>query len=49
MYKVVVFAPAARADTLLLFLLYPYMYYVLGTVALQVTLANPSPFGKKKK
>jgi hypothetical protein len=49
MYKVVVFAPAARADTLLLFLLYPYMYSVLDTVALQVTLANPSPFGKKKK
>jgi hypothetical protein len=28
-YKVVVYAPAERADTLLLFLLYPYMYFVL--------------------
>ncbi len=28
-YKVVVFAPAERADTLPLFLLYPYMYSVV--------------------
>jgi hypothetical protein len=27
--KVVVYAPAERADTLLLFLLYPYMYSVV--------------------
>jgi hypothetical protein len=27
-YKVLVHAPAERADTLLLFLLYPYMYSV---------------------
>jgi hypothetical protein len=29
MYKVVVYAPAERADTLPLFLLYPYMYSVV--------------------
>ncbi len=29
-YKVVVYAPAERADTLPLFLLYPYMYSVRG-------------------
>ncbi len=31
-YKVVVYAPAERADTLPLFLLYPYMYSVLTTL-----------------
>jgi hypothetical protein len=30
-YKVVMYAPAERADTLPLFLLYPYMYSVLVT------------------
>ncbi len=30
-FKVVVYAPAERADTLPLFLLYPYMYSVLTT------------------
>ncbi len=29
-YKVLVYAPAERADTLPLFLLYPYMYSVVG-------------------
>ncbi len=43
-----VYAPAERADTLLLYLFYPYMYSVLDTVSLQVTLANPSTFGNKK-
>jgi hypothetical protein len=32
-YKVVVYAPAVRADTLPLFLLYPYMYSVVQTMA----------------
>ncbi len=31
MYKVVLYALAERADTLPLFLLYPYMYYLLST------------------
>jgi hypothetical protein len=31
--KVVVYAPAERADTLSLFLLYPYMYSVFETEA----------------
>jgi hypothetical protein len=31
-YKVVLYAPAARADTLPLFLLYPYMYSVVRTL-----------------
>jgi hypothetical protein len=31
-YKVVVYATAERADTLLLFLLYPYMYSVAPTL-----------------
>ncbi len=30
-YKVVVYAPAERANTFLLFLLYPYMYSVVST------------------
>jgi hypothetical protein len=32
MYKVVVYAPAERADSFLLFLLYPYMYVLCGSV-----------------
>jgi hypothetical protein len=44
MYKVVVYAPAERADTFPLFLLYSYMYSVLDPIAPHVTLANPSPF-----
>ncbi len=31
-YKVVVYASAERADTLPLFLLYPYMYYVVYSI-----------------
>ncbi len=31
-YKVLVYAPAERADTLPLFLLYPYMYSVIVTI-----------------
>ncbi len=30
-YKVMVYAPTERADTLPLFLLYPYMYSVVNT------------------
>jgi hypothetical protein len=45
MYKVVVYATAARADTLPLFPLYPYMYSVLCTVSLHMTLDTPFTFG----
>jgi hypothetical protein len=31
-YKVVVYAPAERADTIPVFLLYPFMYSVVNTI-----------------
>ncbi len=36
MYKFVVYAPAERADTLHLFLLYPYMEYSAGRSAVNM-------------
>ncbi len=41
-YKVVVFAPAERADTLPLFLLYPYMYSVVLITAISTMGVNVS-------
>jgi hypothetical protein len=38
-----VHAPAERADTLPLFLLYPYMYSVTTTLLVMVTLSPPCP------
>ncbi len=42
-YKVVVYAPAERADTLHLFLLYPYMYSVNSATFLEPTSYEPFP------
>jgi hypothetical protein len=41
-YKVVVYAPAERADTLPVFLLYPYMYsVVLNTIKTCIMASIP--------
>jgi hypothetical protein len=44
-----VYAPAERADTLPLFLLYPYMYFVFSTAKnLCLFTREPSPYTVKK-
>ncbi len=43
-YKVVVYAPAERADTFPLYLLYPYMYSVIA----EFTMHAPSLFMKRR-